>query len=92
MEGTQMAHTDDTRPIDGGLSPAPGTPQTATKAIWGAVSTLLLAFLTALLPYLTDNAGLTGIPAEGWVTAVIAALASGGITGAVVYQKQNQPI
>jgi hypothetical protein len=59
---------------------------TATKAIYGAVSTVLVAFITALLPYLVDGGTLGTIPTSGWLVALLAGLAGGGAVGATVYR------
>lgn len=63
-------------------------PPTYLKAIVGAVIAFLLAFLSALLPYLQDGDTLT---AEAWVTATIAGLVSLGVTGGAVYATKNTP-
>lgn len=66
----------------------------AAKAWYGAIAATLGAFLAGLLPYISPDAQITdvgGIPLIGWVTALIAALGIGGVTGGVVYRTTNRP-
>lgn len=63
---------------------------TYAKAIYAAVVGFLVAFLSALLPYLQDG-GFGTVTAEGWVTATIAGLVSLGVAGAGVYAVRNSP-
>lgn len=60
------------------------------KAIVAAVVGFVITFLTALLPYLQDG-GFGTVTALGWVTALIAGLASLGIVGGVTYRVPNKP-
>lgn len=57
------------------------------KAIVGAGVGFLVAFLSALLPYL--DGGFGEVEASGWVTATIAGLVSLGAVGGVVYAVPN---
>lgn len=56
------------------------------KAIMGTLSTLLVALLTALIPYMQNG---WHIPPIGWVTAIVAGLVAGGTTGGAVYITPN---
>jgi hypothetical protein len=56
------------------------------KAIMAGISTFLLAFLTALLPYMTNG---WHISLAGWTVALIAGLASGGLGGGAVFVTPN---
>lgn len=87
-----MAHIDDTRPVDGGeYSPAPGTPQTGTKAWVAAISTTLGAVLVALIGFVTGDETLADVTVAEWLYVSLAALGAGGITGAATYQVTNRP-
>lgn len=59
------------------------------KAIAGGIVGFVLAFLTALTPFLADG-GFASVTDQGWVIAVIAGLTSLGVTGGVVYAVPNQ--
>lgn len=59
------------------------------KAIMAGVVGFCIAFLSALLPYVTSGIG--AVPAEGWIVASIAGLASLGIAGGAVYAVPNTP-
>lgn len=65
-------------------------PASYAKAIIAAAAAVAGAFLTALLPYIQDGQTLAQVPTVGWVTAAIAALSLGGITGGVVYATPNR--
>lgn len=56
------------------------------KAIMSAVATFLLAFLTALIPYIDNGWHVSPI---GWVTALVAGIAAGGASGGLVYITPN---
>jgi hypothetical protein len=56
------------------------------KAIMAGISTFLLSFLTALIPYIGND---WHIPLIGWVTALVAGLAAGGLGGGAVYVTPN---
>lgn len=64
------------------------------KAVWGAVVSAVIAFLSAVLAGLLavgDGAGLGDLDTAVWITAVIAALTAAGGTGAAVYRTTNVP-
>lgn len=63
---------------------------TYAKAIYAAVIGFMVAFLSALLPYLQDG-GFGEVTAEGWTTAVLAGLVSLGVAGGGVYAVRNKP-
>ncbi len=70
------------------VSPAPGTPQSATKAYIATGLAFLGVFLTALLAEWTDTDPLS---ARDFVVALAAGVVSGGVTGGVTYQVANRP-
>lgn len=57
------------------------------KAITAGVLGFIVAFLSALLPYL--DAGLGGITAYAWVTAIIAGIASTGLVAGLTWRVPN---
>lgn len=57
------------------------------KAIVAAVLGFVLAFLSALIPFLQDGHPVTVL---GWVTATIAGIISLGIGGGLVYATPNK--
>ena len=70
------------------ITPAPGAPQTSTKAYIATGISALGAFLTALLVVWTDTDPLTG---RDFVVALSAAIGSGGVTGVATYVLPNKP-
>lgn len=75
------------------LSPAPGVPQTPTKAIVAAVGSLVTAVCLALLVVLSEGSeGGSSITGVEWVTLLLALVGAPAITGGVTYQAQNKPI
>lgn len=57
------------------------------KAVFGAILAGVLAFLSALLPFIQEG---TSITTTGWITAVIAALSTiAGVAG-IVYTVPNR--
>ena len=75
------------------LSPAPGTPQTGTKAKYAAVVSGALTFVGAVLAYwIADADPFTAKEfGEACLTGAVAAGVIGGGTGAATYKVQNQP-
>lgn len=69
-----------------GNSPAPGTPQTGTKAF---VSTALSVLALFGMAWIADVDPFTAKEAVG---AGIGALVSGGVIGVVTYKVKNKPI
>lgn len=57
------------------------------KAVAGAFLAAVLAFLSALLPFMQEGAVITP---TGWVTAVIAALSTLASVGGIVYAVPNR--
>jgi hypothetical protein len=67
------------------LSPAPGTPQTPTKAY----AATALAFLTVVLSaWIADDGGVTAKEIVAWI---VSAAIGAGLTGGVTYKVQNKP-
>ena len=74
------------------LSPAPGTPQTSTKAYVAAAVSLLSIGLGAVLVALQTNApGEPPITASEWIVIALAILAAPVLTGGATYAAQNKP-
>ena len=71
------------------VTPAPGVPQTGTKAYIAAGLGFIGAFLTTLLTVWTDTDPLT---ARDFIVATAAAVTSGAVTGIVTYAIPNQPL
>jgi len=69
-------------------SPAPGTPQTPTKAYVALVVAFIAAFGTSLLTVWTDSDPLS---TRDFVVALVFALVGSGITGGAVFTVQNKP-
>ncbi|MFG1994544.1 hypothetical protein ACGFJ7_31685 [Actinoplanes sp. NPDC048988] len=64
---------------------------TSTKAIFSAVTSGLIAFLSALLTALQgENTGFDTVTAGQWVTATLAFFVGTAGTGAVTYQVRNR--
>lgn len=70
-------------------SPAPGTPQTPTKAYWALIVSFVGAFGTSLLAQWTDT---DPLQARDFVVALVFALVTGGLTGGVTYQVRNRRV
>lgn len=83
-------HVDPARPVDG-LSAAPGTPQTATKAVVAAIVSLLGAAVLTLLTYVTGDETLSDVTFGEWLAVAAGVLAVGGATGGAVFQAVNKP-
>lgn len=61
------------------------------KAIYAAIVGFVIAFLTAILPYLQNGETMGEVNTLGWVTAILAGLVSLGVTGGGVYAISNKP-
>lgn len=72
------------------LSPAPGTPQTATKAVVAAVLSFLGAFLVALIAAVSGRTDLDTLKADQWVAIVIGAAVTAVATYGGTYQAKNK--
>lgn len=66
------------------LSPAPGTPQTATKAWWATGLTFAVAFVTF---WVADDDPFT---AKEAAQGVVSALIASGLVGGTAYQVPNR--
>ena len=63
------------------------------KAIWSAVASGIIAFLSSLLTALQgEHTGFDTITAGQWVTAVLAFVVAVAGTGTVTYQVKNRPL
>jgi hypothetical protein len=69
-------------------TPAPGVPQTPTKAYVALGVSFLAVFFGALLVEWTDS---DPLEARDFIVALVAALVGGGITGGATYQVKNTP-
>lgn len=72
------------------LSPAPGTPQTATKAVVAAVLSFLGAFLVALIAAVGGRTDLDTLKADQWVAIVVGAAVTAAATYGGTYQAKNK--
>lgn len=73
-------------------SPAPGTPQTYTKAVWGAVAAVLgLALPVAIIATTSGSDGGSTITTNEWLMIVLAAVGGGGASGITVATVRNRP-
>lgn len=61
--------------------------QRAAKAVYGAIIAGAIAFISGILPFVTDGEPITTV---GWLTASLATLVSLAATGGVVYQVSNR--
>lgn len=73
-------------------SPAPGTPQTATKAVWSGVVSFLLAFAGAVFVSIKDRTDLDSMQASDWLAVIVSALVVAGGAGGVTYKARNRPL
>jgi hypothetical protein len=65
---------------------------TNKKAVWSAVSSGVIAFLSSLLTALQgEHSGFDTITAGQWVTALLACVVAVAGTGTVTYQVRNRP-
>lgn len=72
------------------LSPAPGTPQTPTKAVIAAVVSFLGAFIVALSAAVADRTDLDSMKTDEWFVVILGALATACVTGGLTYTVRNQ--
>lgn len=68
------------------LSPAPGTPQSYTKAIYGAIVAFIVAGAPTLYLALSDN----HVTLQEGIAFLLAGLGTPILTGAVVAKTQNK--
>jgi hypothetical protein len=62
------------------------------KAVWSAVASGLIAFLSSLLTALQgEHTGFDTITAGQWVTAFLALVVAAAGTGTVTFQVPNKP-
>jgi uncharacterized membrane protein YeaQ/YmgE (transglycosylase-associated protein family) len=73
------------------LSPAPGTPQTSTKAVVSAVGAFVGTFIFGLWQALADRTDLDSMTNTQWLIVVLGALATSFATGGFTYATQNKP-
>lgn len=72
-------------------TPADTTPpQSAHKAVWGAVIAFVLAFAGALQIAVSSGANLADWTT--WLNVLLVALVGGGGAGATVYSVPNKPL
>jgi hypothetical protein len=69
-------------------SPAPGTPQTGTKATGAAIIGFIGAFLAA---FVNDWSGSQDVDVHTIVVAILAALATAAAGGVATYNITNKP-
>lgn len=78
---------------DSNMSPAPGTPQTYTKAWVGGLASAVIAALTALIVAFGDKSEKAGDLSNGEITTVVLAFVIGlGITGGLTAAVKNRPL
>lgn len=73
------------------LSPAPGTPQTGTKAYIAGVAAFVGTFIFGLWQALSDRTDLDSMTNTQWLIVVLGALATAVSTGGFTYAVQNRP-
>jgi hypothetical protein len=71
------------------LSPAPGTPQTATKAVVAAVLSFLGAFFVALITAVSGRTDLDTLKTDQWVAILVGAVLTAGATYGGTYKTKN---
>lgn len=66
---------------------------TRLKAIWAALSSAVIAFLTSLITAVQgEHAGFNTVTASQWLTAVLAFFVAVAGTGTVTYRVRNRPL
>lgn len=75
-----------------GNSPAPGTPQTGSKAVAAGVVAFIIAFLTALYATLQGRTDLDNAKPLDWFIIILGALVAAGGTAFAAYQTKNKPL
>jgi hypothetical protein len=73
------------------LSPAPGTPQTSTKAVVATVVAFLGTFIFGLWSALKDRTDLDTMTTSQWLVVVLGALATAFAAFVGTYSVQNKP-
>jgi hypothetical protein len=73
------------------LSPAPGTPQTSTKAVLAGVLSFVGTFIFGLWQALSDRTDLDSMTTNQWLLVVLGALATSLVTGGFTHVVQNKP-
>ena len=75
------------------MSPAPGTPQTNTKAIVAGIAAGVIAGLSALIPAFNDDSPKgDSISAGEATTAVLAFVVGSGVAGVATQRTQNKAL
>jgi hypothetical protein len=73
-----------------GVTPAPGTPQTGTKAVVAAGLSFVGTFIFALWQAVSDKTDLDSMTNTQWLIVVLGALATSFATGGFTYAVQNK--
>jgi nucleoside recognition membrane protein YjiH len=73
------------------LSPAPGTPQTNTKAYLAGALSFVGTFLFALWASVKDRTDIDTMTATQWLIVLLGAAATALATGGFTYKIANKP-
>lgn len=73
------------------LSPAPGVPQSPTKAIWAGVAAFVGTFIFALWQAVADRTEVDTMTNTQWLIVLLGALATAVTTSGFAYQVRNRP-
>lgn len=74
------------------LSPAPGTPQTSTKATAAAVAGFLIAFLGSLIASVQGREDLETLGTIEWLIIIGTAVVTAGGAYGAAYQAKNRAL
>lgn len=86
------SHNTPKRRVMSNLTPAPGTPQTATKAYVSAAVSFLAAFVLSLWATLQDRTTLDGMTVGQWVLVLLGSLAGAIVSYGATYQAKNRAL
>lgn len=75
--------------VDNGMSPAPGVPQTPTKAVWSGVGAFVATFIVALSAATAGRDDLDSLGVRAWVIVILGALATTAVAGGLTYKVKN---
>jgi hypothetical protein len=73
------------------LSPAPGTPQTGTKAVWAGIASVALSFLFLLWATVQGRTDIDTMKATDWLIVIVGALVTALGGGSAAYAAKNRP-
>lgn len=73
------------------LSPAPGTPQTAVKAVIASVVSFFGTFIVSLWTIVSGRPDIDNLSTTHWLIIILGSLATTVTAGGLVYQIPNSP-